>query len=139
MSHIPNRLRQQVITRAKGRCEYCQTQQSIVVVMEIDHIQPLSVGGATNLDNLCLACVGCNAFKLNFQSGFDPDTQTDVALFHPRRQQWDSHFQWREDGVVLLGRTATGRATINRLRINRDVVVQARKRWVVAGWHPPST
>jgi hypothetical protein len=37
MARISDNLRQQVIERARGRCEYCQTQQIIVVAMEIDH------------------------------------------------------------------------------------------------------
>jgi 5-methylcytosine-specific restriction endonuclease McrA len=52
MARIPQRLRQQVIDRAHGRCEYCQTQQAIVVSMEIDHLIPEAVGGDTTLDNL---------------------------------------------------------------------------------------
>ena len=39
---------------------------------------------------------------------------------------------------IVIGLTAVGRATIVRLRMNRDVVVKSRRRWVVAGWHPPS-
>jgi hypothetical protein len=38
MARIPDVLRQQVIQRAGGRCEYCQTLRAIVVEMEIDHI-----------------------------------------------------------------------------------------------------
>ena len=28
-------------------------------------------------------------------------------------------------------------ATVTRLQMNRSIVVQARQRWVQAGWHPP--
>ncbi len=139
MARISDRLRQQVVERAQGRCEYCQTQQVIVVSMEIDHIIPESAGGETVAENLCLACIGCNGFKLDFQTGPDPETEVETSLFNPRTQNWDSHFQWSEDGLHIIGLTATGRATIVRLRMNRDVVVSARQRWVEAGWHPPET
>lgn len=138
MARISDNLRQQVIERARERCEYCQTQQIIVVAMEIDHIIPESAGGETNLDNLCLTCVGCNGFKLDFQIGIDPDTKKESSLFNPRTQNWHEHFKWNDDGLKIIGLTATGRATVVRLRMNRDAVVNSRRRWVEAGWHPPS-
>lgn len=137
MAHIPDKLRQQVIKRANARCEYCQTQEIIVVAMEIDHIVPLSAGGQTLLDNLCLSCVGCNGFKLHYQTGTDPETDQEVTLFNPRSQNWRDHFQWSENGLEIVGLTAIGRTTIARLRMNRDSLISARQRWVEAGWHPP--
>lgn len=138
MAHIPNYLREQIVERASGRCEYCQTQQVIVVSMEIDHIVPEAAGGETKLDNLCLACVGCNGFKLAFQTGIDPETNEETSLFNPRVQDWNDHFRWSEDGLRVVGLTAIGRATIMRLRMNRQGVAASRRRWVEAGWHPPS-
>ncbi len=105
--------------------------------MEVDHITPESVGGATNLDNLCLSCVGCNGFKLAFQSAVDPETGEEASLFNPRSQPWTEHFAWSEDGTRIVGLTPAGRATIARLRMNRERVVEARRLWVTAGWHPP--
>jgi hypothetical protein len=137
MAYIAAQLRERVIKRARGRCEYCQTQQAIVVSMQIDHIIPEADGGTTNADNLCLACVGCNGYKLNFQTGHDPETGAEVQLFNPRTQDWSQHFGWCDDGLRLVGHTPTGRATIDRLRINRDAMISARRRWVEAGWHPP--
>jgi hypothetical protein len=137
MARLSDHLRQQIIERARGRCEYCQTQQVIVVSMEIDHIVPESVGGETILDNLCLACMGCNGFKLDFQIGIDPQTEQVMPLFNPRTQIWHDHFQWSEEGVHIVGLTPTGRATIVRLQMNREPVLRSRRLWVEAGWHPP--
>jgi HNH endonuclease len=139
MVRISDTLRQQVMERARGLCEYCQTAQIIVVTMEIDHIVPQSAGGETELGNLCLVCRGCNSFKQDFQSAIDPQTEQDIALFNPRTEQWSTHFHWAEDGIIIVGLTATGRATIQRLRMNRDGIVASRRLWVQAGWHPPST
>ena len=61
----------------------------------------------------------------------------EVPLFHPRQQQWHEHFQWNEEGSDIIGTTATGRVTVTRLQMNRSIVVQARRLWVQAGWHPP--
>lgn len=135
---VPVKLRQQVIERAERRCEYCQTQQDIVIEMQIDHIKPESTGGETILANLCLACITCNAHKQAAQSAVDPQTGSTVPLFNPRQDRWDSHFQWSADKTRLEGLTPVGRATIERLQMNADPVVAARKRWVRAGWHPPT-
>lgn len=137
MTPIPDELRQQVIERANGRCEYCQAPLVIVVEMEIDHIIPQSAGGQTNLDNLCLACVGCNGYKLAFQTAEDPDTREVVPLFNPRTQHWKDHFTWVDNGTLVVGLTPVGRATAARLRMNRERMIEARRLWVQAGWHPP--
>ncbi len=69
--------------------------------------------------------------------GADPETIAQVLLFNPREQDWEGHFRWREDATLILGRTACGRATITALQLNNDHLVRARRRWVMAGWHPP--
>lgn len=137
MTRVSGRMRRQVTSRARGRCEYCQTQQAIVVSMEIDHILPESAGGKTTLSNLCLACIGCNGFKLDHQSGFDAQTGQETPLFNPRTQNWHEHFAWSADSALVIGLTPTGRVTIERLRMNREMIIAARRLWVDAGWHPP--
>ena len=107
--------------------------------MEIDHIVPEAAGGATEADNLCLTCISCNTFKSAYQTGIDPQTGEEVRLFNPREQQWVEHFQWSGDRSQIIGTTAIGRATVARVQINRSLAVQARQRWVQAGWHPPKT
>jgi hypothetical protein len=138
MSRIPDHLRQQVIHRAQARCEYCQTRQLVVVSMVIDHIVPVAANGPTTLENLGLACIACNAFKLDHQDGIDPVSGERTSLFNPRTDTWNDHFHWSQDSLRLIGVTAVGRATIDRLRINRHDVIEARRLWVQAGWHPPT-
>ena len=138
MARVPSRLRRQVAERARHLCEYCQTQRKIVVTMQIDHIIPQAAGGTTDLDNLCFACIGCNSHKLDFQVGLDSVTGIEAPLFNPRQQQWDDHFNWSDDSLRLIGLTATGRATINRLRINRAAMIESRREWVAMGKHPPA-
>ncbi len=139
MAHIPEALRNYVVQRAHGLCEYCQTAQIIVVTMEIDHIVPEGADGLTIETNLCLTCRGCNSFKQDFQTSIDPEDGSRYPLFNPRTQLWHDHFRWREDGLYIIGLTSIGRATINRLRMNRDGIVASRRLWVQAGWHPPVT
>jgi hypothetical protein len=138
MAYISSALRQLVTERAGGLCEYCHTSQAIVIEMEIDHLVPEVAGGGTDAENLCLACISCNTSKRDYQTGIDSQTDAEVPpLFHPRQQQWHEHFQWDEEGLHIIGTTAMGRATVARLQMNRSIVVQARRRWVQACWHPP--
>lgn len=139
MASISRALRQLVTARAQGRCAYCQTAQTIVIEIVIDHMVPEAAGGATVAHHLCLACIACHTFKSAPQTRIDPQTNEAVPLFNPRQQQWHEHFRWHEDGAQVIGMTATGRATVARLQMNRSIIVQARPRWVQAGWHPPKT
>jgi hypothetical protein len=106
--------------------------------MMVDHIIPQVAGGSDDFDNLCLACPTCNGAKHNFQTGTDPETGEDVPLYHPRNDDWTSHFAWSEDFTEIIGLSPVGRATVLRLNMNLQEVVEARRRWVSVGWHPPS-
>lgn len=109
--------RQQVIDRAADCCEYCQMPQQLdVQPFQLDHIRAQKHHGPTTLDNLAWSCLPCNSYKGSDASSYDPDTDTLVPLFNPRAQDWNEHFEW--SGPELLGKTATGRATIALLRIN---------------------
>jgi hypothetical protein len=130
-----NALRQKVYDRANGCCEYCQTcEANIGQTMQVDHIDPK---GGDRLDNLCLACWNCNTSKQTATEASDPDTSVITPLYNPRTQIWSEHFEWIDAGLRLKGLTAIGRATIERLKMNRSMMVVARKRWIDAGHHPP--
>jgi hypothetical protein len=102
--------------------------------MQVDHIDP---DGGDDLDNLCLACWNCNNHKHQATRAVDPDTGTEVPLFDPRKQVWSDHFEWTGNATVVQGLTATGRATVLRLKMNRPSLIFARSRWVSGGYHPP--
>lgn len=136
MTYIPDKLRDFVTERANGLCEYCKAPLFIVLAVEVDHIKAESRGGTTTEDNLCLVCRQCNRSKSYFLTGLDPESGEEIALFNPRLQNWHEHFSWNDDSTVVLALTATGRATLKRLNINREVVVKARRFWLKAGWQP---
>jgi len=58
-----------------------------------------------------------------------------VKVFHPRQQNWKDHFGWR--GVELVGLTATGRATVSALDLNRPTMLAIRAEEELLGRHPP--
>jgi hypothetical protein len=81
--------------------------------------------------------MGCNGHKAMAITAPDPVTGQDAPLFHPRTQEWSHHFRWSEDLLRLQGLTPTGRATIERLRLNRVEVMNLRRVLRDAGLHPP--
>jgi len=135
---IPAAVRRRVAQAARQRCGYCQTSQLVVgPLLEIDHIRPESRGGTSDESNLCLACPLCNGAKGNRAEATDPESGAVIALFNPRTDVWSEHFAWSDNGTVIRGRTATGRATVAALRLNDPDMVVTRHLWVEAGWHPP--
>ncbi len=137
-AYISVELREQVRQEDRLRCAYCQTSEHVSgIPLTIDHIQPISKSGLTCLENLCLACWSCNEFKASRTEAEDPLTGELVPLFHPRLQGWSDHFRWSPDGIRVEGLTQTGRATVIALRMNREGILSARRRWVMVGWHPP--
>lgn len=135
---ISKSLRRQISQQASFRCGYCLTPERISGArLEIDHIQPESLGGPTTEQNLWLACHSCNLFKGAQSHGSDPQTGKRVRLFNPRMQSWRHHFSWTENGVLINGLTSCGRATVHALQMNHKEIVSARRRWVSVGWWPP--
>jgi hypothetical protein len=130
-----NEIKQRVYERAGGCCEYCQTcEVNTGQTMQIDHIDP---NGGGELENLCLACWNCNNHKRQAIFVPDPETGEDAPLFNPRTQSWEDHFEWVDNATRIHGLTPSGRATIIRLKINRTILIVARKRWSEGGYHPP--
>jgi hypothetical protein len=138
-TYISENLRKQIIDNDKSRCCYCLTSEvNSGIPMTYDHIQPVLQRGDTTFENLCLACRSCNEYKSNLTESIDPLSGETISLFNPRKQKWSEHFIWSADGTKVEGITAIGRATIIRLRMNNPVIIVARKRWVMSGWHPPN-
>lgn len=124
--------------RAFACCEYCRSQARFAPdPFSVEHILPKSRGGATELANLALSCQGCNSRKYTAGEAIDPVTGDLVPLFHPRLQTWAEHFAWNDDYTVVLGVTPTGRATVEKLMLNRSGLVNLRRILAAAGAHPP--
>jgi hypothetical protein len=98
---------------------------------QIDHILPTVHGGRTTLANLAYSCINCNVHKGINLAGIDPKTRTVVSLFHPRKDSWIDHFDYRR--ARLIGKSATGRATILVLKINALTRIQVRRSHIEIG------
>jgi hypothetical protein len=137
-NRIPNAQRRVVVDRAKSYCEYCYSRMDFSAQsFSIEHIIPRDKGGSNDLDNLALACQGCNNFKHTKILAHDPLSEAFVPLFHPRQNLWREHFTWDDEYLMVVGITSTGRATLQALKLNRLGVVNLRRALSLMDEHPP--
>ena len=123
---INSQVRIKVRERAHNACEYCHLHQddSPLALLHVEHIIPKVHGGTDDFNNLALACIDCNLHKGTNLAGIDPETNEMTALFHPRRQRWEEHFELQ--GAHLIGTSTTGRTTIRVLDMNSDDQIALR-------------
>jgi 5-methylcytosine-specific restriction endonuclease McrA len=130
--------KRKVVARANHCCEYCRSQARFAVQsFSVEHIFPQSRGGTNSLDNLAMACQGCNNYKYNKMEDEDPVTGQMVPLYHPRKNRWNEHFSWNNDFTLIIGLTQIGRATVKTLMLNREGVINLRRMLYAMGEHPP--
>ncbi len=135
---VPVTLKRRVDARAAGCCEYCRSPASISSQpFSVEHIFPKARGGSSTADNLALACQGCNNHKYDKIEAIDPASGDLVPVYHPRRDRWRDHFACSDDFAWILGVSATGRATVVALHLNREGLVNLRRVLHLAGKHPP--
>ncbi len=135
-SYISSALRKKVRLRASNCCEYCRlSADDTFFPHEPDHIISEKHGGETISENIALACFDCNRFKGTDIASRDPRTGTLVALFNPRTQNWDEHFEVAEG--VILPTSPVGRATERVLKLNLPQRVEVRTMLFNSGRYPP--
>ena len=134
--HITLYLRDLVIDRATGRCEYCLLHHTDEPIYshEIDHVIAEKHFGQTVADNLAYACFYCNRYKGSDIASIDPLTGEIVPLFNPRTMIWREHFVL--DGPLIIPLTGVARATVRLLQMNRTRIVQRRTYLIQLGRYP---
>jgi hypothetical protein len=131
-------VRQLFADRASQLCEYRQSQQRYSPdPYSAEHIVPRSLGGSSDPQNLAWSCLGCNGHKYTSAAAADPATGSEFPLFNPRSDRWSDHFAWSSDVAHVVGISPTGRATVDKLQLNRPGVVELRRVLRSAGRHPP--
>jgi len=137
-TRIPAQLRLLIREQAQYRCGYCRCAETVTgIPLEIEHIIPEAAEGSSNEKNLWPACVMCNKIKSDQTHALDPITRRRVRLFNPRKQIWKEHFDWSSDGTAITGKTPCGRATVIALKLNRQLLIIARRHWIASDLHPP--
>lgn len=135
---VPRSVRRVVQDRAGNRCEYCRhSAEYSSAPFVCDHVLPRASGAGNSPDELAWSCPYCNGHKHSKTHARDPKTKRTVALFNPRRQKWGDHFVWSDDFLLVSGLTATGRATIDALQLNRPELLKLRGALILIGEHPP--
>ena len=137
-AYISTALRRQVRLRARERCEYCRLgEDDAFVPHEPDHVVAVKHGGETRGDNLTLACFECNRNKGSDLASIDGQSGVLVALFNPRVDVWEEHFE--AVGGLIVGRSAIGRVTVTLLRMNVPARVEVRDELRAQGRWPAAT
>lgn len=120
-----------------GYCEYClYSQKYTSIKFHNEHIIPLILKGKSEFMNLAKACGYCNGKKATHIEWLDPISQQIVPLFHPRKDEWNDHFEWSADRLLIIGKTPTGRATVELLDMNSAGIVNLRA-ILPKSEHPP--
>jgi hypothetical protein len=128
-------LRAFVRERAGGRCEYCQLHENDAdfLSFHVEHIIAKQHGGADDPHTLCFACAECNWAKGPNLSGLLGGKL--YPIFNPRRQSWNRHFRWEH--TMLVGKTMSGKVTVQVLNINKESRVMLRENLLFEGRFPP--
>ncbi len=101
----------------------------------IEHVIPRGRGGSSEPNNLALACPSCNLHKADRVEFSFGECSPTVALFNPRRDIWNNHFEW--DDYQLIGKTDVGMATIRMLDLNHGRRIKIRQAEQMFGLFPP--
>lgn len=120
-----------VAERVEHRCKYCRAPERIFnFPFEVEHILPRALAGENELQNLALACRGCNLYKSVRIAGFDDETRAEVRLFNPRWDDWAANFQAELATGEIIGVTPIGRVTVKQLQMNASAQLVARLQWI---------
>jgi hypothetical protein len=96
---ISQTLRFEVFKRDLFTCQYCG-KRAPDVVLEVDHIKPVSKGGSNAIENLVSACKECNrgkgARKLSDLSEVEKSRQQ-LEELQERKNMVDLICQWKEE------------------------------------------
>ena len=95
---IGNKLRFEVFKRDSFTCKWCG-KSSPDVVLNIDHIEPVSKGGTNDILNLITSCFECNSGKSNRLLGDDTvvvKQKGQLDLLQEKRNQMMLMYEWKK-------------------------------------------
>lgn len=100
---ITKKMRFEVFKRDSFTCQYCG-RMSPDVVLEVDHIKPVSKGGKNEMLNLITSCKDCNRGKTNVELSDDTAVkkqEKQLLELAERKEQIEMMLKWR-DGLNAL-------------------------------------
>lgn len=96
---ITKKLRFEIFKRDNFTCQYCG-RMAPDVILEIEHINPVSKGGDNNILNLVTSCQDCNSGKsdrLLSDNQVIKQQQTQLKELNERREQLKLLVQWKKE------------------------------------------
>lgn len=96
--NLSKKIRFEVFKRDKFTCQYCG-RMAPDVVLEVDHINPVSKGGKNDLLNLITSCQDCNRGKSNILLSDDSvikKQQEQLQAIADKKEQLEMMLEWRE-------------------------------------------
>lgn len=100
---LSKKIRFEVFKRDKFTCQYCG-RMAPDVVLQVDHIKPVSKGGKNDILNLVTSCADCNNGKSNIELSDDSaikKQQAQLKNIADRKEQLDMLIKWRDELDVL--------------------------------------
>lgn len=95
---LGKKIRFEVFKRDSFTCQYCG-QSAPQVILEVDHIIPVSKGGDNALTNLITSCRDCNRGKSNIELSDDTvvvKQQKELEELQERKNQLEMMVEWRK-------------------------------------------
>lgn len=95
---LSKKIRFEVFKRDKFTCQYCG-RKAPDVILEVDHIKPISKGGTNDLMNLVTACKDCNRGKTNIELSDDSVVKKQEKIIQDRaekKEQLEMYIEWRD-------------------------------------------
>ena len=89
---LSKKLRFEVFKRDDFSCQYCGATPP-KVILEVDHIEPVALGGADDMDNLITACFPCNRGKSATPLTAVPQSLADKAAETAEREEQLAGYQ----------------------------------------------
>lgn len=95
--NLGKKIRFEVFKRDSFTCQYCG-QSAPQVILEVDHIIPVSKGGDNDLTNLITSCRDCNRGKSNIELSDNTvvvKQQKELEELQERKNQLEMMVEWR--------------------------------------------
>jgi hypothetical protein len=132
---IPKIVRFEVFKRDKFTCQYCGASAP-EVILEVDHIKPVSKGGTDDIMNLVTACRDCNRGKTNRELSDDSAVKIQKQRLddmQERREQLKMMMEWREEleyeieaeidsiDAIFQNRTKWGMSDVGKINMRKII------------------
>lgn len=137
---LSKKTRFEVFKRDSFTCQYCG-RMAPDVVLNVDHIEPVSKGGTNDITNLITSCFDCNSGKSDRKLSDDTvvkKQQRQLTELNARREQLEMMLEWRNtlddlqeqqidaynsrlEFLTSLSLSKTGRKSVSKLLVKFNI------------------